>query len=124
MPSRFRSGLGEPFVVTRGLDGCLFCYPRQVWQSITSQLDSLPFTASGPRAFGRLFYSGAVEVSPDKQGRFLLPQALREHAALGKELVVIGVSNRVEIWSADRWAEYRARAERDYQALAENLFRS
>jgi len=123
MPARFRTGLGDPFVVTRGLDGCLFAYPLDVWEDITGQLDSLPFTESAPRAFARLFFSGAVEASVDRQGRLLIPPPLRSHAALDKDAVVIGVSNRVEIWSGERWRDYRARAEEEYQSLAEGLFK-
>lgn len=129
VPARFRTGLGDPFVVTRGLDGCLFAYPQEVWENITGQLDSLPFTESAPRAFARLFFSGAVEASFDRQGRFLILPALRAHAALdaldkdANDVVIIGVSSRVEIWSGERWRAYRARVEQEYQALAEDLFK-
>lgn len=123
VPARLRTGLGDPFIVTRGLDGCLFAYPLDAWEQITGQLDSLPFTESAPRAFARLFFSGAVEASFDRQGRLLLAPVLREHAGLDKDAVIIGVSNRVEIWSGERWRQYRARAEEEYQALAEDLFK-
>ena len=123
VPSKFRAALGEAFVVTRGLDGCLFCYPQATWDGIAGKLDSLPFTATVPRTFARLFFSGAVEVSVDRQGRFLVPAGLRRHAALEKDAVVIGVSSRVEIWSRDRWEAFCSAAEPEYQALAEQLFR-
>lgn len=124
MPSRFRPGIGDPFILTRGLDGCLFAYPRSMWQAIVSQLDSLPFTAAAPRNFSRIFFSGAAEVTLDRQGRFLIPPSLRRHAALDKDAVVIGVSTRLEIWSQERWREFCAAAEPEYQSLAESLFRS
>jgi MraZ protein len=123
VPSRVRPALGDPFIVTRGLDDCLFVYPLAVWEGIVAQLETLPFTASAPRAFARLFFSGATEVSPDRQGRFLIPSALREHAALDKEAVIIGVSNRLEIWSAERWQAFQEKARQEYQSLAEGLFR-
>jgi len=122
VPSKFRAGLGEPFVVTRGLDGCLFAYPMDTWQSISSDLDALPFTSANARMFTRMIYSGAVEVTTDRQGRFLVPNNLRQHAALDKDTVLIGVSNRVEIWSRERWDVFCAQAEADYQASAEQLF--
>ena len=123
VPARFRIGLGDPFIATRGLDGCLFAYPLDVWEKISSQLESLPFTESAPRAFARLFFSGATEGAFDRQGRMLIPPALRAYAALDREAVIIGVANRVEIWSGQRWRDYRARVEQDYQALAEGLFK-
>lgn len=123
VPSRLRAALGDPFIVTRGLDDCLFVYPLAVWEGIASQLESLPFTASAPRAFARLFFSGATEVSPDRQGRFLVPAPLREHAALDKDAVIIGVASRLEIWSAERWRAFQEKARQEYQSLAEGLFR-
>jgi MraZ protein len=124
VPARFRIGLGDPFITTRGLDGCLFAYPLDIWERISGQLESLPFTESAPRAFARLFFSGATEASFDRQGRFLIPPVLRSYAALDREAAIIGVSNRVEIWSGERWREYRAKAEQDYQTLAEGLFKT
>jgi MraZ protein len=123
VPSRHRAALGDSFIVTRGLDDCLFVYPVKVWEGIASQIESLPFTASAPRAFARLFFSGATEVSLDRQGRFLVPPGLREHAALDREAVFVGVANRLEIWSVHRWRLFQERARQEYQALAEGLFR-
>jgi MraZ protein len=124
VPSKFREGLGDPFIVTRGLDGCLFAYPAATWHRIAGKLDSLPFTASVPRAFTRLFFSGAVEATLDRQGRFIVPPGLRRHAGLEKDAVVIGVSSRVEIWSRERWNVFRERAEGEYQTLSEELFQT
>lgn len=122
VPSKLRTGLGEPFVVTRGLEGCLFVYPIETWREIAGKLDALPFTSADPRTFTRLFYSGAVEVTTDRQGRFLVPTTLRRYAALEKDTVIIGVSNRVEIWSKERWEAFCAQAETLYQTSAEQLF--
>jgi MraZ protein len=123
VPSKLRPGLGDTFVVTRGLEACLFVYPLEVWREITSQLGTLPFTAEDTRMFTRMFYSGAVEVTTDRQGRFIIPPGLRRYAGLEKETVFIGVSNRVEIWSSERWGAFCERAETEYQTAAEELFR-
>jgi len=121
IPAKFREELGDTFVVTRGLDHCLFGYPQAEWQELEKKLRALPFTKADARAFVRFFFSGASEGEIDKQGRILLPQVLRDYAQLEKEVVILGVSNRVEIWSASRWAEYSTEASRDFEAIAEKL---
>ncbi|MHB1419912.1 MAG: division/cell wall cluster transcriptional repressor MraZ [Bacillota bacterium] len=121
IPSKFREGLGENFVVTKGLDNCLFGYPASEWRSLEEKLRTLPFTRADARAFVRFFFSGATECEIDKQGRILLPNNLREFAGLNKEVVIIGVSSRIEIWSRDTWSDYSAQAETEYDALAEKL---
>jgi MraZ protein len=113
--------LGASFVVTRGLDHCLFAYPRSEWSLLEQKLKSLPFTRADARAFTRFFFSGAIEVELDKQGRISLPAHLREFAKLEKECVVIGVSNRVEIWSRDNWESYYANSEQSFNEIAEKL---
>src|SRR5690625_3728054 len=104
--ARFRDGLGARFIVTRGLDNCLFAYPASEWQVLESRLKTLPLTKADARAFVRFLFSGATECELDRQGRVMLPPTLREHAGLEKDVVVIGVSTRVEIWSQDRWSRY------------------
>jgi len=121
IPARFREGLGEKFVMTKGLDNCLFIYPRDEWEKLEQKLKALPFTKADARAFVRFFFSGATECDLDKQGRVLVPQVLREHAKLVKDVVVIGVSTRVEVWSKEVWEKYSEEAQKDYEALAENL---
>lgn len=121
VPSRLREELGEVFVITRGLDGCLFLYPMQEWKNLEERFKSLSFTKSETRAFMRLLFSGASEVEIDKQGRILLPQLLREHARFQKDVVFIGVSNRAEIWSKEIWEEYRNKADLSFEQVAENL---
>ncbi|RJX29024.1 MAG: transcriptional regulator MraZ [Dethiobacter sp.] len=121
VPSRLREELGEKFIITRGLDNCLFLYPMQEWKNLERRLKSLPFTKSETRAFMRLFFSGASEVDIDKQGRILLPPLLREHSHLQKDVVFIGVSNRAEIWSKEIWEEYNHKSDLSFEQVAENL---
>ncbi|HEY8552515.1 MAG TPA: division/cell wall cluster transcriptional repressor MraZ [Thermaerobacter sp.] len=121
VPARLRDELGEPLVVTRGLDQCLFVFPPGEWQSLEAKLRALPLAQSSARAFVRLLLSGASECVPDKQGRILLPQALREYAGIDREAVLIGVGNRVEIWAAERWTRYVEEASEAYAQIAEQI---
>lgn len=121
IPARFREGLGESFIATRGLDHCLFLYPREEWERIERKLKEIPFTRADARAFIRLFFSGASECEIDRQGRALLPASLREFARITRDVVVIGVSNRVEIWAKEEWARYREQAENIYEQVAESI---
>jgi len=121
IPSRLRDGLGERFVVTRGLDHCLFVYPSSEWVRLEQKLKQLPFTKRDSRAFSRLFFSGAMEVETDKQGRVLIPLNLREYAGIEKDVMFIGVSNRVEVWSEEAWRDYFGQANENYEELAEKL---
>ena len=121
MPSKFREGLGERFVVTKGLDHCLFVYPQNEWQEFERKLRTLPLTSKDARAFTRFFFAGATECELDKQGRILIPANLREYAELVKELVIIGVASRVEIWSKERWDEYNDDANLDHQSIVEKM---
>lgn len=121
VPSKFREGLGDSFVVTRGLDKCLFAYPLDEWKVIEEKLKQLPLTKKDARAFTRFFFSGAIECEMDKQGRINIPQTLRNYADLEKECVVIGVSERVEIWANDKWEEYVEESEESFAEIAENL---
>lgn len=106
VPSKFRDGLGEKFVVTKGLDKCLFAYPKEEWIVFEEKLKQLPITNAGARKFVRFFFSSAVECELDNQGRINIPPNLREYAGLKKEVISIGVNNRVEIWNKDSWNEY------------------
>ncbi|MCR6544472.1 division/cell wall cluster transcriptional repressor MraZ [Dehalobacterium formicoaceticum] len=121
IPVKFREDLGETFVVTKGLDNCLFVYSHNEWQRLEAKLKALPFTKADARAFTRLFFSGAMECGLDKQGRILLPANLREYAKLDKDAVIIGVSARVEIWSKERWDQYNEQVGAEYENLAEKL---
>ncbi|HEX6594835.1 MAG TPA: division/cell wall cluster transcriptional repressor MraZ [Bacillota bacterium] len=121
VPSKFRDELGATFVVTRGLDRCLFAYPLHEWKLLEEKLKKLPITKKDARAFTRFFFSGAVECEVDKQGRINIPQPLRAYAALSKQCVIIGVSNRIELWSLENWETYFNEAEESFADIAENL---
>ncbi|WP_027414486.1 division/cell wall cluster transcriptional repressor MraZ [Aneurinibacillus terranovensis] len=121
IPARFREELSEKFVVTRGLDNCLFVYPYEEWKTLERKLTSLPFTRSDVRAFTRLLFSGATECVLDKQGRVNIPATLRKHARLEKECIVVGVSSRVEIWSEEVWETYCAQSGDSFNEIAEKI---
>jgi MraZ protein len=121
IPSKFRDGLGESFVITRGLDQCLFGYPMSEWKLIEEKLKALPLTKKDARAFTRFFFSGATECELDKQGRVNIATPLLQYAKLEKECVVIGVSNRIELWSKSIWENYVAEQEDSFEEIAENM---
>jgi MraZ protein len=121
VPAKFRESLGNSFVVTRGLDTCLFVYPLSEWQKLEEKLKSLPFTKKDARAFTRFFFSGAAEAELDKQGRVNISAPLRQYGKLVKECVVIGVSNRIEIWSKNEWDPYFEDAGKSFADIAENM---
>ena len=104
IPSKFRDDLGDKFYVCKGLDGCLFVLSQEQWDRLVEKVAAIPL-AQG-KAIQRYFFSGAAEVEPDKQGRVLIPQNLRDHAGLEKDVTVIGAAVRAEIWDTARWNEY------------------
>ena len=105
VPSKFREQLGNEFVVTKGLDGCLFVYPHEEWHNIEEKFRNVPLTTKDARKFSRFFFAGAATCELDKQGRILIPPVLREFADLQKDVVSVGVLNRIEIWSTDNWLD-------------------
>lgn len=121
MPSKFRDSLGYEFVMTKGLDNCLFVYPKEEWKVLEEKLRSLPLTNKDARAFVRFFFSGASECNLDKQGRVLIPSNLRSHSKLEKDAVIIGVSSRLEIWSNEEWQEYNEDDSLSYDSIAEKM---
>ncbi|NLO20538.1 MAG: division/cell wall cluster transcriptional repressor MraZ [Syntrophomonadaceae bacterium] len=121
IPSRFRELLGERFVATKGLDNCIFLYPQEEWKSIEEKLHALPLTRSDVRSFVRFFFSGAAELELDKQGRTVLSLNLRSYAGIEKDVNVIGVGSRIEIWASDKWESYNQNAEASYEVIAENM---
>lgn len=121
IPAKFRDTLGDTFVVTRGLDQCLFVYPMQEWQVLERKLKQLPLTKKNARQFTRFFFSGAIECEVDKQGRVNIPQTLRTYADIEKECVIIGVSERIEIWAKDIWDVYVTESEASFAEIAEDL---
>ncbi|MFQ7575424.1 MAG: division/cell wall cluster transcriptional repressor MraZ [Lachnospira sp.] len=121
VPAKFREILGDNFVVTKGLDGCLFVYSDKEWQAFEEKLKTLPLTNKNARQFTRFFLAGAAQVEVDKQGRILLPQVLREFAGLEKEVVLVGVASRIEIWSKEHWDDCMADYDADMDEVAENM---
>jgi MraZ protein len=121
VPSKFRDDLGDMFIITRGLDQCLFGYPLSEWALIEEKLKGLPLTKKDARAFTRFFFSGATESELDKQGRINIPAPLLQYAKLEKECVVLGVSNRIEIWSKQIWEDYFSQSEESFAEIAENM---
>jgi MraZ protein len=121
IPAKFRENLGDTFILTRGLDQCLFGYPLSEWKALEEKLKALPLTKKDARAFTRFFFSGATECELDKQGRVNIAAPLLQYAQLEKECVVIGVSNRIEIWSKENWEKYVAESEESFAEIAENM---
>ena len=120
LPSKFRSELGDRFIVTKGFDGCLYGYSIEEWKAIEEKIKTLPLvTGKDARNFTRFFFSSAIECEIDSQGRILISQNLREFAMLQKEVVIIGVSSRIEIWSKEKWEEYNA--SQDSEDIAEKM---
>lgn len=122
LPAKFRQELGKEFVVTRGLEQCLFVYSLQEWQKIVDKLNRLPFTKKDARNFSRFFLSGATVVELDKQGRINIASSLTSYAGLTKDCIVIGVGERLEIWNEKSWNEFLNANLEDMSTIAENLF--
>lgn len=124
LPAKFREDLGEEFVITRGLEECLFVYSKDEWAKITSRLKKLPFTKKDARSFMRFFLSGATATVFDKQGRINITSPLISYAGLEKECVIIGVGDRLEIWSLEKWNSFYDTNKDELSDIAENLFDS
>ena len=121
IPSKVRLNLGEGFIVTRGLDGCLFIYPKSEWDNIIDKYKKLPDTRN-KRQFMRIFLSGATICEYDKQGRINIPIPLIKYADLTKDCIIIGVDERLEVWDKDRWEDFIASNEENLSDIADNLF--
>ena len=121
VPAKLREKLGEKFVVTRGLDGCLFGYPLSEWEQLEAKLNEMPLAKKDARTFVRFFYSAATECELDKQGRMNIPASLRTHGNLTKNCVIVGVSNRIEIWDEERWQAFTQEAEENFDEIAESM---
>ena len=122
IPSKFRTELGDKFVITRGIENCLFAYPIERWETIVHKLESLPFTKKDARNFTRFFLSGATVAEFDKQGRINITSPLIEYAGIKKECVIIGTGDRLEIWAKDAWEDFFNSASINMSDIAENLF--
>lgn len=125
LPAKFREAAKahfvEKFFVTRGLDKCLFMFSEEEWKTQEGKFKAIPFTQAQARTFNRLYFSGAVEVAPDSQGRLLLPQYLKDFAGIKRDVVIVGVSNRIEIWSKDKWTEFYGNSQQSFEEIAEKL---
>ena len=119
MPAKLREDIGEKFILTKGLDGCLFAYSQNEWNNFEEKLKSLPLTNKNARDFVRFFLSGAIECEIDKQGRFLIPSNLREYSKLDKEIMILGVGTRIEIWNKETWIKSEENISAD--EIAENM---
>lgn len=125
LPAKFRevakNNFIEKFFVTRGLDKCLFMFSEEEWRSQESKFKAISFTKQQARTFNRLYFSGAAEVLADKQGRILLPQYLKEFAEIKRDVIIVGVSNRIEIWSKDKWQAFYGNSRQSFEEIAEKL---
>ena len=125
IPSRFRESAKEQeverFFITRGLDACLFVFTEDEWRLQEQKFKSMPFTKQESRNFNRMFFSGAVEVAPDKQGRFIVPQYLKDYANIKRDVIIIGISNRIEVWNSTTWKEFYTNSSGSFEQIAENL---
>ena len=125
LPAKFRevakSNFIEKFYVTRGLDTCLFMFSEEEWRAQEAKFKSISFTKQEARTFNRLYFSGAVEVVPDKQGRILLPQYLKDFAQIKRDVLLVGVSNRIEIWAKDKWQDFYGNSRASFEEIAEKL---
>lgn len=125
LPARFRevakANFIEKFFITRGLDKCLFMFSEEEWRSQEAKFKSISFTKSQARTFSRLYFSGAVEVIADRQGRVLLPQYLKDFAEIKREIILAGLSSRIEIWAKDKWEDFYGTARTSFEEIAEKL---
>lgn len=121
MPAKIREDIGEKFIITKGLDGCLFGFSQIEWSNFEEKLKTLPLTNKNARDFVRFFLSGAIECEIDKQGRFLIAANLREYASLEKEVVIIGIGTRIEIWNKEKWKQYNSEENISADDIAENM---
>ena len=125
LPAKIRDSASgnfiDKFFITRGLDGCLFMFAEEEWRLQEQKFKSLPITKQQARTFNRLYFSGAVEVTADKQGRILIPQFLKDFAGIRRDVMIVGVSSRIEIWSKDKWQEFYGSNQPVFEEIAEQL---
>lgn len=122
IPSKYRDELGTNFILTRGIDKCLFLYSEEEWVHLTEKLHTLSFTKKDARNFLRFFLSGATQLEFDKQGRVVLPSNLMEYAKISKDCVIVGVGERLEVWAKEEWENFYCENEESLSDLAEHLF--
>lgn len=125
LPAKFRDvckeyGI-EKFFITRGLDKCIFMFSDEEWRAQEQKFKSMPFTKQETRSFNRMFFSGAIDVLPDKQGRFIIPQYLKDYAGIKRDSIIIGIANRIEIWNTKTWRDYYSNSHDSFEQVAENI---
>lgn len=123
IPNKFREDLGDKFIITRGIENCLFVYSLSDWEKITNKLETLPFTKKDARNFIRFFYSGATVAEFDKQGRIMISSPLIDYSHIAHECVVVGAGDRLEIWSKESWDNFFVSAKDNMSDIAEDLFK-
>jgi MraZ protein len=125
IPSKFRDSFREydieKLYITRGLEKCLFMFTENEWKTQESKFKAMSFTKSESRKFNRLYFSGASQIECDKQGRILIPKYLKDYAGIKRDVVIIGVSNRIEVWSKDSWNQYYSGSKESYEDVAEKI---
>ena len=125
LPAKFRDACKEnaveSFFITRGLDKCIFMFTEEEWRLSEQKFKNISFTKQESRGFNRMFFSGAMDVKPDRQGRFILPGYLKDYAGIKRDTVVIGVSNRIEIWDRQSWSQFYSNSSASFEQIAENL---
>lgn len=121
IPAKFRTALGKKAILTRGIDNCLVLYPIKEWQILAKKLQSLPTSRTEARGFVRIMLSGAVDVVFDKLGRILIPDYLKSYASLKKNVAILGLSNRIELWDEEKWLDYKKKTETSTGEIAEKL---
>lgn len=121
LPARFRKELGKRVIVTRGFENCLVVYPEKEWGIVTEKLERLPTSQVGARSFNRIILAGAMEAGLDKLGRILIPDYLKKYAGLKKNVIICGLSNKLEVWDVQKWETYKKKVEKDIGNVAEKL---
>lgn len=125
LPSKFREvskeNSVERFFIPRGMETCLFMFAEEEWRVQEQKFKSMSFTKLESRSFNRLFFSGAVDVAPDRQGRFIVPQYLKDYASIKRDVVIIGVSNRIEVWNSSSWQDFYKNSQNSFEQIAENI---
>jgi MraZ protein len=121
IPAKFRQKFAEGLILTRGIDQCVFGFPKPEWEKVVNKITNLPLSQANARAFARLMLSGAFEAEIDNQGRVLIPEVLRKYAHLEKKVVIVGMHNRIEIWDDKKWEEYKKQSEENSEEIAERL---
>ncbi len=121
IPSKFRKELGKKVIITKGLENCLFVYSEKKWKEVMEKLEKMPTVQSGARSFVRIMLAGAMEVELDRLGRVLIPDYLKEYASLKKNVVICGLSNKLEIWDSEQWNKYKKKVEKEIAEVSEKL---